>query len=201
MNGAMSLDAPPPDTDDQPAPGNRPAAPHLPRLPRRRVGARLWVAGPVRGRCRALSPERHALRLGRGAGRVCLSALPPRRRADRPRVIARPPLIYLAFLAAGLGLGYGWPAPFVADAARYPLSGLALVAEGPFRFSRNPIYVALTLIYCGIGVAADSGWVLGLAVPLLAVMRYGVIAPEERYLEAKFGDAYRDYKGRVRRWL
>ncbi len=150
---------------------------------------------------------------------------------DRPGVIARPPLIYLAFLAAGLGLGYAWPAPFVAEAARYPLGGAlcalgvalaglaflhfrragtdvrtekpstALVTEGPYRYSRNPIYVALTLIYCGIGVAADSGWVLGLVVPLLAVMRYGVIAAEERYLEAKFGDPYRHYKGRVRRWL
>ena len=150
---------------------------------------------------------------------------------DRPGVIARPPLIYLAFLAAGLGLGYGWPAPFVADAARYSLGGAlaalgvalaglafrrfrragtnvqtwqpstARVTEGPFRFSRNPIYVALTLIYCAIGVAADSGWVLVLVVPLLAVMRYGVIAAEERYLEAKFGDAYRHYKGRVGRWL
>ncbi|MAG97313.1 MAG: isoprenylcysteine carboxylmethyltransferase family protein [Rhodospirillales bacterium] len=150
---------------------------------------------------------------------------------DRPGVIARPPLIYLTFLAAGLGLDYGWPAPFMADAARYPLGGAlaalgvalavlsfrrfrgagtnvqtwkpstALVIEGPFRFSRNPIYVALTLIYCAIGVAADSGWVLVLVVPLLAVMRYGVIAAEERYLEAKFGDAYRHYKGRVGRWL
>ena len=77
----------------------------------------------------------------------------------------------------------------------------ALVTEGPFQFSRNPIYLALTLIYCGIGMAADSGWVLGLVVPVLAVMRYGVIAAEERYLEAKFGEAYRHYKGHVRRWL
>ena len=150
---------------------------------------------------------------------------------DRPGVITRPPLIYLAFLAAGLGLGYGWPAPFMDDAARYPLGGAlaalgvalavlafrrfrragtdvrtekpstALVTDGPFRYSRNPIYVALTLIYCGIGVAVDNGWVLGLAVPLLAVMRLGVIAAEERYLEAKFGEAYRHYMGRVRRWL
>jgi protein-S-isoprenylcysteine O-methyltransferase Ste14 len=50
-------------------------------------------------------------------------------------------------------------------------------------------------------MAADSGWVLGLVVPVLAVMRYGVIAVEERYQEAKFGEAYRHYKGHVRRWL
>ena len=50
-------------------------------------------------------------------------------------------------------------------------------------------------------MAADSGWVLGLVGPVLAVMRYGVIAAEERYLEAKFGEAYRHYKGHVRRWL
>lgn len=57
------------------------------------------------------------------------------------------------------------------------------------------------LIYVAVGVAFDSAWVLGLAVPLLAVIRFGVIAREERYLEDKFGDAYRAYRESVRRWL
>jgi protein-S-isoprenylcysteine O-methyltransferase Ste14 len=77
----------------------------------------------------------------------------------------------------------------------------ALVTAGPYRFSRNPIYLALTSIYFGIALLLNSGWILILAIPLLVTMRYGVIAREERYLEAKFGDAYRAYKDKVRRWL
>ncbi len=77
----------------------------------------------------------------------------------------------------------------------------AIVESGPYAFSRNPIYVALTLIYLGIAIAAKSAWTLSLIVPVLLIMRYGVIAREERYLERKFGSAYLDYKKRVRRWL
>jgi len=77
----------------------------------------------------------------------------------------------------------------------------ALVTVGLYRYSRNPAYVGLTAIYLGLGVAFDSPWVVALAVPVLAAMRYGVIAREEAYLERKFGDAYRSYKARVRRWL
>jgi protein-S-isoprenylcysteine O-methyltransferase Ste14 len=82
-----------------------------------------------------------------------------------------------------------------------PLPATALVTDGVYRHSRNPIYTAMSLVYGGIAIAADSAWVLGLLVPLLVVMRYGVIAREEVYLEAKFGDAYRDYRAKVRRWL
>jgi protein-S-isoprenylcysteine O-methyltransferase Ste14 len=53
----------------------------------------------------------------------------------------------------------------------------------------------------GLAVAANSLWLLGLLVPLLALIRYGVVAREERYLEAKFGERYRAYRTRVRRWL
>jgi protein-S-isoprenylcysteine O-methyltransferase Ste14 len=76
-----------------------------------------------------------------------------------------------------------------------------VVSGGPYSHSRNTIYVAMVLIYAGIGVAVDGPWILGLLVPLVAVMRYGVIAAEERYMEAKFGDAYRRYKDSVRRWF
>lgn len=76
-----------------------------------------------------------------------------------------------------------------------------VVTHGLYRFSRNPIYVGLTLLYSGIAFAVDSAWPLLLLLPLLLLMRYGVIAREERYLEAKFGEAYRAYKARVRRWL
>jgi protein-S-isoprenylcysteine O-methyltransferase Ste14 len=57
------------------------------------------------------------------------------------------------------------------------------------------------LVYLGLSVAAGSLWAIGLVVPLLWVINIGVIAREERYLERKFGDAYRDYKARVRRWV
>ncbi len=77
----------------------------------------------------------------------------------------------------------------------------ALVTTGIHGWSRNPIYVGMFLLYAGIGIAARSPWVLILALPLLIILRYGVVAREEAYLERRFGDAYRDYKARVRRWL
>jgi protein-S-isoprenylcysteine O-methyltransferase Ste14 len=77
----------------------------------------------------------------------------------------------------------------------------ALVTTGIHGWSRNPIYVGMFFLYAGIGIAARSPWVLILALPLLITLRYGVIAREEAYLERRFGDAYRDYKARVRRWL
>jgi protein-S-isoprenylcysteine O-methyltransferase Ste14 len=77
----------------------------------------------------------------------------------------------------------------------------ALVTTGIHGWSRNPIYVGMFLLYAGIGIAAPSPWVLILALPLVVILRYGVVAREEAYLERRFGDAYRDYKARVRRWL
>ena len=77
----------------------------------------------------------------------------------------------------------------------------ALVTTGKHGWSRNPIYVGMFLLYAGIGIAARGPWVLILALPLVIILRYGVVAREETYLERRFGDAYRDYKARVRRWL
>jgi protein-S-isoprenylcysteine O-methyltransferase Ste14 len=77
----------------------------------------------------------------------------------------------------------------------------ALVTTGIHGWSRNPIYVGMLLLYAGIGVATRSPWTLLLALPLLVILRYGVVAREERYLERRFGDSYRDYKAHVRRWL
>jgi protein-S-isoprenylcysteine O-methyltransferase Ste14 len=77
----------------------------------------------------------------------------------------------------------------------------ALVTTGIHGWSRNPIYVGMLLLYAGIGTAARSPWVLLLALPLVIILRYGVIAREEAYLERRFGDAYRDYQARVRRWV
>lgn len=77
----------------------------------------------------------------------------------------------------------------------------ALVTGGPYRWSRNPIYVGLSLAYAAIAVAAAAAWSLILLAPLLVVMRYGVIAREEAYLERKFGAPYQGFKASVRRWL
>jgi len=82
-----------------------------------------------------------------------------------------------------------------------PKPATALVTEGIYARSRNPMYVALALLFAGTGVLADSGWIGLLLVPYLAVLRVGVITREERYLERKFGTRYLDYKARVRRWL
>jgi protein-S-isoprenylcysteine O-methyltransferase Ste14 len=82
-----------------------------------------------------------------------------------------------------------------------PMPATALVTSGLHAYSRNPIYIALSLIYLGFAVAADSLWSVILLMPALMVIRYGVIAREERYLERKFGGAYVDYRNRVRRWI
>ena len=77
----------------------------------------------------------------------------------------------------------------------------ALVTTGIHGRTRNPIYLGLFLLYGGIGVAARSPWILILTLPLAITIRYGVVAREEVYLTRRFGDAYLDYKARVRRWL
>jgi protein-S-isoprenylcysteine O-methyltransferase Ste14 len=76
-----------------------------------------------------------------------------------------------------------------------------LVTTGIHGWTRNPIYLGMFLVYGGIGVAARSPWILILTLPVATAIRYGVVAREEAYLERRFGDAYRDYKATVRRWL
>ena len=77
----------------------------------------------------------------------------------------------------------------------------AIVANGPYRFTRNPIYLAMVLGLIGLAIAFDSLWILATLVLFYLVIRYGVVAREEDYLERKFGDVYLGYKSRVRRWL
>lgn len=77
----------------------------------------------------------------------------------------------------------------------------AFVAQGIYRFTRNPMYLGMTLIYCAIGVAADAPVVFWMLVPLAVTIHYGVVVREERYMAGKFGDAYIDYANRVPRWL
>ena len=150
---------------------------------------------------------------------------------DVPGVVAPPPLILLGFLLAGLALDWIRPLPLLPADAQYAIGGAlialasafafsaiacflragtnvptrrpatALVVVGPYRFSRNPIYLGMILLLLGIGVMVDSLWLVALVMPFALVLRYGVIAREERYLEGKFGDAYRAYRARVRRWI
>ena len=150
---------------------------------------------------------------------------------DHAQVIAPPPLLVVAALLAGGGLRFRWPmalwpwgrgwipatacflvAAFLAGAAVRRIwqmrttvlphrTTTVLVTSGPFRFTRNPIYLAMGVGMAGIALAVNSLALLVMIVPWAVVMRYGVIAREERYLEGKFGDDYRAYCRRVRRWL
>ncbi|HEY7608250.1 MAG TPA: isoprenylcysteine carboxylmethyltransferase family protein [Alphaproteobacteria bacterium] len=158
-----------------------------------------------------------------------MSDVPPRR--DAPNVVAPPPLILLAFLSAGFALDWLRPAAFLPSAVQYALGAAlialavalaaaamtcflragtniptyrpatALVVVGPYRFTRNPIYAGMLLFVLGLGVVIDNIWLMALAVPFALMLRYGVIAREERYLDAKFGEAYRAYRAKVRRWI
>jgi protein-S-isoprenylcysteine O-methyltransferase Ste14 len=77
----------------------------------------------------------------------------------------------------------------------------AIVGDGPYRFSRNPIYLGMFLGLAGLAAGFNSLWILAALVPFYFVLRYGVVAREEAYLERKFGGVYTGYKSRVRRWL
>jgi protein-S-isoprenylcysteine O-methyltransferase Ste14 len=145
-------------------------------------------------------------------------------------VLAPPPLIYLVPLALGLllhrrypfevpgrtvttvlGLGCILAAAIVLPAllafrraATRPepwRPATALVTEGPYRFSRNPMYLGFTLLYLGIALLFGSLWPLLFLPLVLWVMHFGVIVREEAYLERRFGDGYREYRRRVNRWL
>jgi protein-S-isoprenylcysteine O-methyltransferase Ste14 len=76
-----------------------------------------------------------------------------------------------------------------------------IVESGPYRFTRNPIYLGMFLGLIGLGLAFNTLWLLMMLVPFALVISYGVVAREEAYLERKFGDGYRGYRSRVRRWL
>jgi protein-S-isoprenylcysteine O-methyltransferase Ste14 len=147
-----------------------------------------------------------------------------------PNVIAPPPLLYggpwlagflldllrplphlpppirvagLVFLAAGSVLGISFL--LVMLRAGTPVdprdAPTALVQKGPFRYTRNPAYAALTLTYVGVSLLAGARWPLILLPIILVVVDIGVIRREERYLEGRFGSDYTEYRRRVRRWF
>ncbi len=143
----------------------------------------------------------------------------------------RPPLVYLGSILLGLLLHFAWPLPLVRHpvgalvgagvvllaiglfvtavrtfrAASTPAPGnrttTTIVKTGPYRFSRNPIYLAFSALQVGIALWVGSVWLLITLVPALALMSFWVIPREERYLEARFSTEYLSYKSSVRRWL
>ena len=145
--------------------------------------------------------------------------------------LVRPPLVYLLSLAAGLLIQLAIPFPvlprifatplgsvlvvlavalFSYSVAKFRAAGTPvparkpttmIVRAGPYRFSRNPIYLAFSLLQLGIAIWVNSVWLLATLVGAVALMHYVVIPREEQYLEVKFGRQYLDYKASVRRWL
>ncbi len=77
----------------------------------------------------------------------------------------------------------------------------ALVTDGVYGISRNPIYLAMVLLMIGLAVTLDNIWLLALAAIFQQIIRWGVIAREERYLETNFGQEYSTFKQRTRRWI
>lgn len=78
---------------------------------------------------------------------------------------------------------------------------LALATDGPYRYSRNPLYIAAIGVYLGVTLWVDSLVLLILLVPMVVVLHIGIVLREERYLSAKFGQSYEAYRSAVRRWL
>ena len=150
---------------------------------------------------------------------------------DNPGIVAPPPLIYLGalifglllnrrlpigFLPRGIARGLGWSllgagalllgwfewAMWQADTSSNPYKPVKHIAtEGPFRYTRNPGYLSMAMIYAGIASLANALWAILLLPGALLVIQRGVIEREERYLERKFGEEYLSYKARVRRWI
>jgi len=78
---------------------------------------------------------------------------------------------------------------------------LVIVTDGPFRLTRNPLYLGGTTAYLGLSLGFNLVWGLVLLVPMLWVLHWGIVRREERYLEKKFGETYLAYKARVPRWV
>jgi protein-S-isoprenylcysteine O-methyltransferase Ste14 len=78
---------------------------------------------------------------------------------------------------------------------------LTIVRGGPYRFTRNPMYLALCLLQVALGFFLNDWITLLFVVPFALIMHYGVVLREERYLTAKFGEPYLELKRAVRRWL
>jgi protein-S-isoprenylcysteine O-methyltransferase Ste14 len=150
---------------------------------------------------------------------------------DSSGVRLPPPLVYLAGLTLGWLLGVWHPPGRIPGPLRWTLGGALavtglglllpglramrrartaiaptrpttrLVVTGPFRVTRNPLYLSLVLVYAALAVLTGTLWALVLLPAVVVVLQRVVIVREEAYLERKFGDEYRAYRARVRRWI
>lgn len=154
---------------------------------------------------------------------------PPADVANPGRI--RPPIVYLGSTGLGLLVHWFWPVQWLPGSVSVPIGvvvvliavalfissvrtfrkagtpvpgnqpTITIVRTGPYGFSRNPIYLAFTLIQAGLAAWINSLAMLLMLVPALALMALVVIPREERYLEARFASEYLPYKRSVRRWL
>jgi protein-S-isoprenylcysteine O-methyltransferase Ste14 len=145
--------------------------------------------------------------------------------------LVRPPLVFLTSLVTGALIQLARPRPFFPETLAVPLGAslvvvaialfssavakfraartpvparkptTVIVRTGPYRSSRNPIYLAFSLLQLGIAIWANSLWLLATLVVAVALIHYVVIPREEQYLERRFGEKYLDYRRSVRRWL
>src|SRR5262249_36280770 len=122
-------------------------------------------------------------------------------------------LVPLPFLPAGLAAGWlgamgfflalallAWAIVTIIRAGSNVPTNLPttpIVESGPYRFTRHPLHLGMFLGLIGLAIAFDNLWLLMMLVPFALVIRYGVVAREEAYLERKFGDVYRDYRSRL----
>ena len=121
------------------------------------------------------------------------------------QILAQPLAMILGIVCLLVGPSLALPALLTMRAAgtnaNPAKAALLIVRGGPYRFTRNPMYLALCLVQAGIGFLLNDWITLLFVVPLGLVLHFGVVLPEERYLEAKFGEQYLALKRKVRRWI
>ena len=150
---------------------------------------------------------------------------------DKPGIVVLPPLLYAGALVVMFMLRWFWQMPITTHAfLLWPGLGLivlgigigvwgrrmlllagtnvnplrpttAIVTSGPYRFTRNPLYCGLTLVFCGVTLACNTWWGFVVLLPLVLIMHFGVVLREERYLKQKFGETYQQYCTQVRRYF
>jgi protein-S-isoprenylcysteine O-methyltransferase Ste14 len=151
--------------------------------------------------------------------------------SDAPNVKIIPPLVYLAGIIVGLLVSMWMPTKVVPNPAAWIIGGFfilcgavlagsavlrfkgvgttvrpdrapsSLVIAGPYKITRNPMYLGLALVYLGIAIADQSTWALVLFPIIVIIIQHLAIEPEEAFLERRFGTDYSNYKASVRRWL
>ena len=151
--------------------------------------------------------------------------------SDAPNVKIIPPLVYLAGIVVGLFVSMWMPITVIPNLTAWIIGGFfifcggvlvgsailkfkgvgttvrpdraasSLVIAGPYRITRNPMYLGLALVYLGIAIADQSIWALVLFPIIVIIIQHWAIEPEEAFLERRFGTDYSSYKASVRRWL